>query len=273
MGFFGGSSISETITGTAGDDIITGQGGADTLIGGDGNDDIASGEYITTTVAQFDYMGDRLEGGNGNDTLTGGSGSDILVGGAGSNALHGGSGGYDTAVYAGARADYTVAMSNGVPVNVQSTTAGGERDSLQSVERIAFSDGAWAYDIAGNAGHMYRLYQAAFDRAPDSEGLGYWMKVMDNGATGVQIAEGFLGEDEFSSVYGNNVTDEVFLTKLYENVLGREYDQGGYDFWLADLKDGDISRAAVLDHFAESPENQAAVIGAIQNGIEYTPYG
>lgn len=273
MGFFGGSSISETITGTAGDDIITGQGGADTLIGGDGNDDIASGEFITAGGAQLDHMGDRLEGGNGNDTLTGGSGSDILVGGAGSNTLHGGSGGYDTAVYAGARADYTVAMSNGMPVNVQSTTAGGERDSLQSVERIAFSDGAWAYDIAGNAGHMYRLYKAAFDRVPDEAGLGYWMKVMDNGATGEQIAAGFIGGSEFTDTYGSTVTNELFLTKLYANVLDRPYDQAGFDFWMDSLQNHGISRAAVLDQFAESAENQTAVIGAIQNGIEYTPYG
>ena len=33
------------------------------------------------------------------------------------------------------------------------------------------------------------------------------------------------------------------------------------------------STAGVLAAFSESPENQAAVIGVIGNGILYTPYG
>jgi hypothetical protein len=32
-----------------------------------------------------------------------------------------------------------------------------------------------------------------------------------------------------------------------------------------------VSRAEVLAMFSESPENQAQVIGSIQNGIEFTP--
>lgn len=269
MALFGGTSNSETITGTSGDDVILGQGGRDTLIGGDGNDELQSGEYITTQGASADHIGDRLDGGNGNDTLIGGSGNDTLIGGAGSNDLRGGAG-YDTAVFSGVRADYTVAMSNGLPVAVRAT---GGNDSLSSVERLSFADGAIAFDVDGDAGMVYRLYKAAFDRTPDDIGLGYWIDAADRNVSAMDIAIGFADSPEFRDLYGANLTTEQFITTLYDNVLDRHYDQGGFDYWMDVMTNNGVSRAEVLLFFAQSPENRAAVIGEIQNGIEYTPFG
>jgi len=71
-------------------------------------------------------------------------------------------------------------------------------------------------------------------------------------------------------MYGNNPTDTTFVTLLYQHVLGRTPDQGGYDFWLNDLQVE--TRAQVLAHFSESAENIANVAGVISNGIIYQPY-
>jgi hypothetical protein len=57
---------------------------------------------------------------------------------------------------------------------------------------------------------------------------------------------------------------------LYANVLHREPDASGYDFWLHALQVA--ARDDVLVHFSESAENQAQVIGAIAHGIEFTPW-
>jgi serralysin len=58
---------------------------------------------------------------------------------------------------------------------------------------------------------------------------------------------------------------------LYANVLHRPAEGAGYDFWLNALHTA--SRADVLANFSESGENQAQVIGRIQNGIDYLHWG
>lgn len=268
--FQGGTSASETLTGSTATDVLYGQGGNDHLIGGDGNDGLNSGEYLIGDTTVFDYLGDWLDGGNGNDALTGGSGADFLIGGAGTNNLSGGDG-YDTAIYAGVSTDYTVTMFNDMPARV-TANAGGVTDTLVSVERLAFSDKAIAYDIEGNAGNLYRLYRAAFDRVPDEGGLGFWISVADRNVSSSFIASSMMDSDEFRDLYGTNLTDEQFLTNAYDNVLHRAYDQGGFDYWIGVMRDLNVARADVLNFIAQSAENRAAVIGDIQDGIEYTLY-
>lgn len=262
----GGTSANDTLTGGSGNDIIYGQGGADTLVGGDGHDLLGSGEYATADGTTPDYLGDRLDGGNGNDILNGGSGHDFLTGGAGSNRLSGGAG-VDTAIYAGVRGDYILASSNGMPAGIRSFA--GTTDQLAGIERLSFADGALAYDVDGNAGRAYRLYQAALNRQPDVDGLGWWIHVADGGTDWETLALGFTHSDEWARLYGTNASDEEFLANLYRNALHREYDQEGFDFWLHALDVG-VSREHLLVQFAESPENQAAVIGSMQGGIAYT---
>jgi hypothetical protein len=129
-----------------------------------------------------------------------------------------------------------------------------------------------AFDIEGNAGQEYRLYQAAFDRVPDIPGLSFWIDAIDDGATLLAVVEQFLLSPEFQSKYGANPTNEDFIDLLYQNVLDRLPDQSGYDFWL-DAFDRGLSRAGALVEFSESAENQANLIGVLQQGIEYMPLG
>lgn len=147
--------------------------------------------------------------------------------------------------------------------------AGGGNDNLREVERIDFKDQNLAYDIDGNAGQAYRIYKAAFDRTPDGGGLGYWINAIDNGQTLETVAAQFIGSDEFKSKYGDNPTDEAFLTALYANVLDRGPDNDGYQWWLNELSSGSRTRDAVLAGFSESTENKENVIGLIGNGILY----
>jgi hypothetical protein len=97
------------------------------------------------------------------------------------------------------------------------------------------------------------------------------MKAMDGGTTVNQAAAGFMGSVEFAALYGANPTDAAFVTRLYANVLHRPYEQAGFDFWMHSLAVGQ-PRAEVLGAFSESAENQAQVIGSIQNGFAFIPY-
>lgn len=206
------------------------------------------------------------------DTLirnaSGGDGNDTLIGNAADNTLSGGAG-IDTAVYGGKFASYTVAASAG-GATVTGQAAG--TDSLHGVERLKFSDAAVALDIDGSGGQAYRVYQAAFNRTPDSGGLGYWINAMDNKMALRDVAASFIASDEFKSVYGANPGNGDLVGKFYANVLHRAPDAGGYDYWVYELDSKASSPAEVLASFSESAENQAALIGVIGQGMVYTPY-
>lgn len=66
------------------------------------------------------------------------------------------------------------------------------------------------------------------------------------------------------------MSDDQFIALLYNNVLHRVPDQGGGDFWAAQMKGG-LGRQSVLRYFSESPENVGNVAGAIRNGIDFIP--
>jgi Domain of unknown function (DUF4214) len=142
---------------------------------------------------------------------------------------------------------------------------------LQNVERIAFEDGTLAFDADGLAGQAYRLYQACFDRTPDTEGLGFWIKQLDAGnVTLTQAANLFIGSEEFAEVYGTPqaLADVHYLALLYANVLDRVPDASGFGFWR-DQQENGLTRADMLVYFSESTENVARVATAIDDGIWY----
>ncbi|TQK10604.1 DUF4214 domain-containing protein [Herbaspirillum sp. SJZ107] len=195
--------------------------------------------------------------------IVGNTGNDAMGVPAGAVVLDGGAG-LDTAVYSGARASFTVAHEgSGFSV----TDAKGDHATLQNIERVQFGDGMVALDIDGTAGQAYRLYQAAFDRTPDKVGLGFWIDVLDHGAPLQDAARDFVGSQEFKDLYGANLSDAQFVDALYQNVLHRPAEGAGFDFWMSSLQI--VSRAEVLVNFSESAENQAQVVGSIQNGIDY----
>lgn len=104
-----------------------------------------------------------------------------------------------------------------------------------------------------------RLYTAAFNRLPDDSGMRFWVDKFENGTTLLQIASKFVVSPEFSNRYGN-LGNESFVKKLYRNVLGRDGERSGINFWTTKLQQG-ISRAKVLERFSASPENIARTRG------------
>jgi hypothetical protein len=201
--------------------------------------------------------------------LTGDEKNNTLTSTSANNGIDGGDG-VDTVVYNGARANFKVAKQV-YGYSVADNTGAQGHDTLVNIERLQFSDGkSVALDIDGNAGQVYRLYQAAFDRTPDAGGYAYWLNAMDHGYSLNQISSLVLQNKEAVDLYMSNPTDEYFVTQLYHHVLHRDPDAGGLSFWLGNIHSA--SRAEVLGMFSESPENQAQVIGVIQNGIEYTPW-
>lgn len=103
-----GTSGSDTLNGTAGDDVICGRGGNDTINGRGGNDIIFGNRGADT----IDGGGgdDTIYGGRGADTIRGQSGDDVIRGGRGSDNLEG-NGGDD--VIRGGNGTDTISGGNG----------------------------------------------------------------------------------------------------------------------------------------------------------------
>lgn len=182
----------------------------------------------------------------------------------------------DTAAFHGKAADYDI-HANGASFLVSDRGVGRDgADCLTGIERLQFTDGMVALDTMGAgavAGQAYRIYQAAFNRSPDSAGLGYWIAAMDKGQSLNSVASGFAQSAEFTALYGANASHAHIVDTLYLNVLHRSGEAGGVAYWNNVLDQGHGDVAAVLASFSESAENVAALVGVLENGVIYTPFG
>jgi Ca2+-binding RTX toxin-like protein len=97
--FFGGTTLSERLTGSSfgdslvgfgGHDLIRALGGNDCADGGPGNDRLYGGDGHDLLIGG--RGNDRLGGGDGRDRLYGRRGADVLTGGRGRNRYYGGPG-------------------------------------------------------------------------------------------------------------------------------------------------------------------------------------
>jgi serralysin len=209
---------------------------------------------------------DIIHARGGDDAVYAASGNDVVYGGAGLDKVSGGVG-IDLYVVGGLRSNATLDLSAHATYGDVWIELSNGWEYATDFERIGFSDQIVALDIQGNAGDVYRLYQAAFDRTPDRPGLSSNISLMDDGLTLKQMSAAFVASQEFIDLYGANTTNSQFVTLLYQNVLGRGPDQAGLDGWVNVLNTGQADRAEVLIGFSESPENHGYVDPTIRNGI------
>ena len=193
---------------------------------------------------------------------TGDAGNNTFVSTAEDDTFNG-QGGLDTVTFAADRGSASVQLNGAV---LTTSVAGFGTDVLTDIERLAFNDGTLAFDLTGNAGQVYRLYQAAFGRTPDTVGLSSNINLVDNGMSLHDMANAFAISSEFQSLFGANSTDAEYVNALYNNVLGRDADAAGLAGWLNALATGS-DRGHVLTGFSESKENIEIVAPAIDDGI------
>ncbi len=106
----------------------------------------------------------------------------------------------------------------------------------------------------GDTDSVARLYSAGLGREAELGGFEFWVEEYVAGRwTLPRMAQFFVESPEFQSSYGA-LDDAAFINLLYLNVQKRPADQGGLDFWLAQMQQG-MTRATVLLRFSESPEN------------------
>ncbi len=199
--------------------------------------------------------------GGGDDTITGGANSDVFFGGAGDD-LFDGRGGVDTSAVSGTRSQYGVSHGAG-----RITLSGPDGvDQLVNMERIRFDDGTLVVNPSDPAFSVYRLYEAALDRAPDGMGLTAWTYAGTTGMTMTEMAHRFMAAPEFVQRFGSP-DNAGFVDLLYRNVLDRPADEAGASGWIHALNSGQMSREDVLLQFADSAENIAKVNASVGDGV------
>jgi Ca2+-binding RTX toxin-like protein len=124
-----------------------------------------------------------------------------------------------------------------------------EHRSVTAAEQGSFDLSRDATDWVDD---VYRLYVAVFDREPDVGGLSGWAGRLSAGMAFSDAVAGFMASPEFQTAYGA-LSDADFVTLLYNNVLDRAPDPGGFNAWVTALGAG-MARETVVGRFVQSPE-------------------
>lgn len=108
-------------------------------------------------------------------------------------------------------------------------------------------------DTTGTSGFVTRFYQLCLGREPDPDGLNYWVNGLSSGSfKGADLAKQFVFSPEFLNC---NVTNDQYVTIMYNAFFNRSPDGGGYTTWMNMLSSG-LSRYYVLAQFVNSQEFQ-----------------
>jgi len=274
-----GQALDNMLNGGAGNDSLQGAAGNDVLLGGSGTDtaifsgslsdyavvDLGEGRYQVSGVDGADQLEaiERLSFVDGesyslNEALA------LKAPAANIALLPTEQNGVSVLTYDGAY--YPGIVSYDEVTGLVGVAGGGGVGEFTDLDRIVFSDGVLAVGREDIAFDVYRLYQAAFDRTPDVQGFGFWVDAADNGTSLAVIAEDFSGSLEFSQTYGDALTDDALIDIFYRNVLDRDADPEGADYWLNELDSGSTV-AAVLVGFSNSIENINTVEARVDDGV------
>ncbi len=285
VGFLGGDG-NDTITGGAGRDNLEGNGGNDTIdglggtdrvayysaafavnvdlgtgtaTGGLGNDTLRNIEDVTGSVFGDTLTGstidNRLEGSEGNDTLRSTAGDDTLDGGAG----------LDTAVYALARAGYTLQRSAAGVFSIEKPGAAGS-DQLPGIERLQFSNVGLALDLDGHAGQTAKLLGAVFGvgSLTNKVYVGIGLSLLGTGTTYETLATLAV------EATGKSRPADV-VTLLWTNLFDAPPSAAEAAPYVALLEGGSMTVGALTVLAADSVfnTNHIDLAGLVRTGIEF----
>lgn len=100
-------------------------------------------------------------------------------------------------------------------------------------------------------GFVASLYHSVLNRTPNRSEVTWWVaKVDKDQLTGLELVKYFVNSPEFQS---RSYTNEEYVEKLYEVILGRASDVSGKTYWISRLEAG-TSRVRVAELMGTCPE-------------------
>lgn len=175
----------------------------------------AVGGYANDTIDGND-VNNQLEGNDGDDTLIGERGDDLLIGGNGS----------DRAVIKATFAAATFEVSGNGDIVVNSQDG---RDTLRTIESIAFSDRTISTSLISGTDAMYRTYMG---RGVVPAELAYWLGLLVAGQPLSDVRSAILA-DSFGHAHTLSTIDG-----FYHTYMGRSAVAAEFVYWEGQVKAG-----------------------------------
>lgn len=102
-------------------------------------------------------------------------------------------------------------------------------------------------------GRVAGLYHTLLGRDPDEGGLRYWVDAVHQGLPLTQVVQAFLASDEYRTDPSLDASSpEAWVTVLYQELLQREPDHGGFAYWVGRIEVGlSLEEAAARFVFSE----------------------
>lgn len=100
-----------------------------------------------------------------------------------------------------------------------------------------------------------QLYVAIFGRAPDGEGLGYWVQQLNAGQSLIDVANTMYATAPARAYYPLFQTNAEIVHSFYANVFGVTNDAEGEAFWTAKLNAGQSFGSVVTQVIAAALAN------------------
>lgn len=155
--------------------------------------------------------------------------------------------------------------------SIQVTATGNLDVTLDSVERLRFSDISVALDLDGHAGTAARIAGAVFGRdALKAKGLiGVAIGLLDSGMTPLALTEAAL-----RAKLGGDYTNAELIHLLYRNLTNTSPTALDAQLYRSMLEDGVFSSAELAWAAADTPLNAANIdlAGLAQTGLDYIPW-
>lgn len=135
---------------------------------------------------------------------------------------------------------------------------------------LVFSISSNARDFNSSEERVLGAYLAYYGRPPDPGGLAYWSgRLADEGGDINSIINAFGESEEYQSRFGV-LNNTQLVTNLYNQLFGREPDQGGLDFYVGKLNSGEWNlqkiSLVILDGISGSD------VTIINNRLEFSKY-
>ena len=243
------------------------------------NDDLIAGQTAVRIMGSLND--DTLSGNTADNIILGGSGRDRIAASGGRDLVDGGTG-VDTLVLRGAFSQYQAnavgafrSDAAGLPaelrVDYRLTDLSANRDGtldLSRIERVEFSDIAFALDVQGEAGDACALLGVTLGpaAAQDPQLVGIALRLLASGATFEQAAGQAL-----TAALGAGASNEQVVALLYRNLFGREADNATVAAFASLIQSGAYTPQSLTLAAAELAENPVRIALNGQLAVAYTP--
>ncbi|MFA6310320.1 MAG: PPC domain-containing protein [Sterolibacterium sp.] len=198
--------------------------------------------------------------------------ADTISSGASDESIDGGLG-LDSVVFGGSAGDYAVTPS-GSGFAVARTTGGNDTHALTNVERLQFSDGKIALDMAvtQSGGEVALLIGAVLGKASltDATLVGQLLPFFDAGNTMKNAADALVNSGIMDQLAGGSSTN-AYVNMLFLAIVGEAATPDTTAALASLIDSGAYSKADFLATVAELSLNQdnVGLVGLQQTGIAY----